>query len=281
MRGWALLVLAGCGRLAFEPVADAQDAPFTFDDSHPELPMFANPAPIAGLASAFTDDDPAITSDGLELIFSSDRTGNGDLFVSQRASRSDPWPPETAIPQFTSIKVEKGPEFSDDGLTLWLYFGGDIAMSTRATRTSPWSAPQVILVVSGEPGTPSVCDGDRQMVLREKINTINKLYVTTRASTAATWPDPSPLGDVISSAAESGPWVTSDCNRIYFDSQDVGTPRMYVVDRDPQSGAFGAARFALDPAVGNVHDASLTDDERYVVFAHKVAGLDQIWEASR
>ena len=283
MRAWLVLaLLPGCGRIAFEPLA-TNDAGGPLPDGRPTFPAFATANPIPALASVGADDDPAVASDGLELIFSSDRLGTDDLYVTQRASRSDPWPAATAMPEFMSAGVEKGPELSDDGLTLWLYFEGDLAISTRAARGSPWSAPQVVLSKTGpELGTPSVCDGELQMFLREKVTTTNKLYVSIRASTTASWPAPVPLGDITSTAAaESGPWVTPDCNRLYFDSDASGSTQLYVVDRDLATGAFGTATLAVDLSLGFVHDLSLTDDERYCVFAKRVNGIQQIWEASR
>ncbi|HUS29568.1 MAG TPA: hypothetical protein VMZ53_13740 [Kofleriaceae bacterium] len=272
MRAWALLLLGGCGRLAFDPLAT--DAP---KGDAAILPPFVVGQQIASLASPFADDDPTITPDGLELIFASDRTGNTDLYVSRRASRGDPWSAPTLIAELATVGVEKGPEYSDDGLTLWFEDDGKIAMTTRATRGSAWATPQIALAFTVSLGTPTVCNGDLQMIMRTvDATSANELYTSSRASVGDAWPTPVPLDDIETGQDESGPFLTPDCSRLYFDSVGV-----FVSDRDPVSGHYGAPVRVIDQALQTCHDISLSDDEHYAVFSKKVSNIEQLWEATR
>jgi hypothetical protein len=77
--------------------------------------------------SAYNDQHPAISPDGLSLYFVSDRpggTGGLDLWVTQRDSPEDPW--QTPIPlgsAVNSLATEFAPAFSPSAH--WLFFGSD------------------------------------------------------------------------------------------------------------------------------------------------------------
>ena len=80
---------------------------------------------VAELSTSFSDQSPAISRDGLELIFPSDRTGTFgqlDLWRSTRRSLEDTWSvPENLGPGINSAFIEAGPELSFDGRTLYFH----------------------------------------------------------------------------------------------------------------------------------------------------------------
>lgn len=69
--------------------------------------------------SAFSDQQPAISKNGLSLYFTSNRPGSlggFDIQVSQRASVDDPWgPPVNLGPTLNTTSNEGNPAFSRDG----------------------------------------------------------------------------------------------------------------------------------------------------------------------
>jgi hypothetical protein len=91
----------------------------------------------------------------LELYFSSndrpDGHGMGDLYVSTRATRSDPWgPPVNLGPAVNSPGDEGSPVLSPGGLLLVFadagtrpggYGSGDLWMTRRASRSGDWEPP--------------------------------------------------------------------------------------------------------------------------------------------
>jgi len=93
--------------------------------------------------SAFSDQGPAISKDGLSLYFTSNRPGGlggpFDMYVSQRASVDDPWSaPMDLGPTVNSAFDEGNPAFSRDGHFLFFQskrpggFGGiDLWVSYR------------------------------------------------------------------------------------------------------------------------------------------------------
>jgi hypothetical protein len=107
------------------------------------------------------DSAPYLSSDGLLLFFDSDRSagyGSWDLYVSKRASLSDPW--EQAVnlgPVVNSSSYDETPQLSADGLTLYWgsrrpggYGGVDI-----------WQSPVIPIVdFNGDGGVDcgDICD---------------------------------------------------------------------------------------------------------------------------
>ncbi|MBP7053242.1 MAG: PD40 domain-containing protein [Phycisphaerae bacterium] len=99
---------------------------------------------------SFGDTWPMVSPDGLELYFSSDRPGNlgdGDLYVSNRATTQDSWGDPVNLGQAVNGPFpEMIPRLSPDGLLLFFEsprpggFGlwGEGYVARRASRSAPW-----------------------------------------------------------------------------------------------------------------------------------------------
>jgi len=109
----------------------------------------------AMINSSTWDGGPSITEDGLELFFDSNRSGSPDLYVSARATTSEPWGPAMNLGPTVnstygnSLYGDGGPSISPDGLTLFFSSARppgstsnmDIWMTTRTTRETEWGTP--------------------------------------------------------------------------------------------------------------------------------------------
>ena len=85
---------------------------------------WGDPENLVVLNSAFEDSGSAIRFDGLEMIFSSRRGGNLDLYVTRRAHRWEPWsPPENLGAIVNTASQEFSVSLSPNGRTL--YFASD------------------------------------------------------------------------------------------------------------------------------------------------------------
>ena len=128
----------------------------------------------ATVNSAYGEIHPSISTYGLELYFQSDRPGghgNFDIWVSTRATTSDPWgTPMNLGPTINTSAHDEWPGISPDGLLLFFSsnrsggFGSwDLYMARRTTREDPWGPPMnlgpMVNSASLEAGTTISTDG--------------------------------------------------------------------------------------------------------------------------
>ena len=85
---------------------------------------WSDPENLVVLNSAFEDSGSAIRFDGLEMIFSSRRGGDLDLYVTRRNHPWEPWsPPENLGATVNTASQEFSAHLSANGRTL--YFASD------------------------------------------------------------------------------------------------------------------------------------------------------------
>ena len=113
--------------------------------------------------SANNDAGPSISADGLSLYFNSTRPGghgDDDLWVTTRATVSDPWGPPVNLGSTVNCPTwDYDPSISADGLSLYFtsnrpgsYGFVDIWVTTRVTTEDDWSEPVAIMIkVNGKP----------------------------------------------------------------------------------------------------------------------------------
>jgi hypothetical protein len=134
--------------------------------------------------SAYNDNRPTISKDDLSLYFSSDRPGGSgglDLWVSQRASRDDPWGvPKNLGPTINSSAEESAPSLSRDGHWLFFHsarpggFGGlDLYASYRTNVHDDfgWQPP-----VNLGPGVNSASDDAGPILFQDEETGVTTLY---------------------------------------------------------------------------------------------------------
>jgi Tol biopolymer transport system component len=102
---------------------------------------------VVELSTSAVDERPNVRRDGLELYFDSNRAGSlgaMDLWVTTRASTTDPWSSPVNVTELNTTAAETRPSLSFDGTTL--YFGStrpgglgfsDIYVATRAKVSGP------------------------------------------------------------------------------------------------------------------------------------------------
>ena len=131
---------------AIRPGTGARDL---FTSTLDENGSFTAAVPISELNTPFDDEQPSIRRDGLEMFFVSNRPGSvvdpttglpsSDIWVSTRASTSDPWgPPVNLGPVINTAGLEGRPALSFDGRSLYFFSNGhggsgltDLFVSTR------------------------------------------------------------------------------------------------------------------------------------------------------
>jgi len=174
------------------------------------------------LNSAYGEAIDSISSDGLELYFSSNRPGGQgayDLWVLKRASADDDWgPAENLGPAVNSPSQEAGPSISADGLALYFH--------------------------SNRPGGHGDFD----------------IWVTRRATKDDSWGEAVNMGPTINCSGSDGEsWIAPDSLELYFASSrsgGYGGYDIYVARRATQDDLWGEA-VNLGPVVNSAYNEQL------------------------
>ena len=97
---------------------------------------FGTPTLVTELNSPASEGRPYLRRDGHEILFQSNRAGQGDIWVSTRAATDEPWSMPESVPVINTSGSEVTPVLSWDGRTLFIGVNrpghvGDIFYSTR------------------------------------------------------------------------------------------------------------------------------------------------------
>jgi Tol biopolymer transport system component len=196
--------------------------------------------------TTFDDREATVSSDGLTLIFSSNRDGSYDLYTSTRNSVSDAWGPATNMGNTLNSAdgIDSAPSLSEDELTL--------------------------VFVSNRPGGSGALD----------------LYVTTRTSTSDVWSAPTNLGTGVNSdAPDAAPDISCDGLRIYFHSVRNGNPDIWMTERSSFTDSWSTPTVVPTPVSTDNSELSpsISADESTLYFSSNRAGssLADIWQVTR
>ncbi|MDQ3032810.1 MAG: hypothetical protein M3Y87_10360 [Myxococcota bacterium] len=201
---------------------------------------FGAPRRIDALASSSRDSDPTATADLLELYFTSDRLGGpGNL---------------------------------------------DIWMSRRASVTAPWGAPTPVIELSSldNEQTPEVSPDGLTLWLsstRTGGRPQYDVYVSTRASRAATWGVPTLIAALASDGDEISPTLSADRLRVMFHGYDSIDHDIHEATRASTAVAFGAPTQVMSLSTISFEGAPfLWDDARVVLFDSNRPGGAGSWD---
>ena len=193
--------------------------------------------------SSGLDYSACLSSNGLELYFSSDRPGGygrTDLWFSTRPMRLDPWgPPENLGSPINTSRKDITPWITPDGLELYFssdrpggYGVYDFWVATRTTANDEWEEPVNLgPVVNSTAGEYHPCLSPDGLVLffsdydnpsfgfRPGGHGRSDMWMTRRKSTADPWESPVNLGpDMNTRAFDSQPRLSPDGSVLYFTS---------------------------------------------------------------
>lgn len=206
-------------RNGVDRVYEVTRAAATDDFSMPQL------VPNMGSVTGIPDRDPAITGDGLTLVFTSQRAGGGnwDLYITTRPSRTQPFPTPAIITELATASADWGPFITSDGLGLYYIIGGDLARSDRATLTSPWNAPGVLLGnlnTGSNEFEPAVTSDELTLFWTSDrpdagIGGLN-IWMATRAAKTDAFGSPTPVVELNSTGDDIPSWVSDDLCQMFL-----------------------------------------------------------------
>jgi len=202
--------------------------------------------------SSYIDGYACISSDGLELYFSSRRTdgyGEQDIWVTTRDNKGAEWgTPVNLGPPINTSSSDMTPWITPDGLELYFssdrpggYGVVDIWVSIRTTTSDEWGEPVNLgPVVNSTAGDYYPCLSPDGLVLffsdydnpsfrfRPGGHGQSDMWMTRRKSAADHWEPPVNLGpELNTSYCDSEPRVSPDGSVLYFNSTRPGGPGNY------------------------------------------------------
>lgn len=205
---------------------------------------FDEPVEITAVNSDAFETSPALSLNGLDLWFSSDReggAGQGDIYVSSRAVRSDPWGTPIIVPELNSEldDIPRPPAMGDTVMPLGSRRTDDTYftyLATRETPSSPFSSPVLIeeLTDSGLIVVDAHLSEDGLLLLFTSVaedDAPGDLYAAERASLAGPFGVPVLLSGVNSAEDDRDPWLSPDGEILYFSSNRDGDFEIYSATR--------------------------------------------------
>ena len=255
---------------------------------------FGEPVNLGPTVNSSSNDlCPALTGDGLTLLFGSNRPGGigaGDVWISTRDSISDPFSePVNLGPTINSSSSrDSHPAISFDGLTLAFSSdrpGGqgqlDLWMSTRKSMSEPFGEPVNLgpTVNSRQRDETPTLSADGLTLLfrsdRHKFNNFD-LWMAVRTSESALFSKPVPLGAAINTGSWEGyPTLSSDGLLLIFSRvRSEANYDLWMSTRESLSDTFGKA-ITLGPTINmssSEMSSALTSDDKTLLFASNRPG---------
>jgi Tol biopolymer transport system component len=274
---------------------------------------FGEPTNLGSIVNSASSDWGCCTSsDGLSLLFSSNREGGSggwDIWMSIRVTTAEEWEsPENLGPVVNSSALDGYPAISTDGLELYFMsdrqggIGGvDLYVAKRAMKSDAWGEPVNLGSVvnsSGNDSWPSLSADDLELYFTAGRETAGgweySLYMIKRETVDASWGQPTDLGPIVNSwPRQICPTISSDGRLLLFCDYWVAPFR---------SGGFGASdiwctsRIAQDSEWGEPVNVGLPINTPFYDEAPKISvdgstlyfasnqpggyGSDDLWQAS-
>ncbi|MHC4507478.1 MAG: LamG-like jellyroll fold domain-containing protein [Planctomycetota bacterium] len=200
------------------------------------------------------DYGPSISADGLELYFTSNRSGSFAIWVTKRATVFDPWGQAVNLgPAVNASGFDIGATISADGLELFFCStrpGGsgveDLWVAKRETAHDPWGVPTNLGAAVNSPAVDNspVISADGLLLFFESNRSGGygdfDIWFTRRTSTNDNWGPATNLGPPVNTASiESVPGIAPDGKQFYFLS----------TNRPGGLGGYDTWQTSIDPIV--------------------------------
>lgn len=263
MRGAAVavLVLGGCGRVAFEARLDANS------DSVADAGVVRWKAPriLAELGTSISDAGPSITADLLTIVWTDNQggAGGGDIWTATRATPTSPFTNFTNLAALNTAMNEYSPEISADGQTLYFnsdrFDTGDLFVA-QGGGTS-WSAPQPVagIPTAGYQGDSGVTPDGLTIVY----DSAARFWRASRTDTASAFANSVAIPEAEVDPDIAAPTVGHNADVVYF---HAGAPRdIYVMRKEGNTYSTPVPVVELNTPQRDA-DPFINDDETYMLY---------------
>lgn len=243
------LTMVGRAALGTLVLAGTAFAMPRFSDWSEPANLASVPGSGAGISTPAVDGCASLSPDGLKIAFTSNRTGNFDIYVASRSSKSDAFGAPVRVPAPVSTSANDACPTIAQGNRLFyssdrddpaydLYVARHIAGAWSVERLGPninrpgWLDESATLYE----------DGGHEVMLfsrRRPDGSEGKIYQSIDGGPASLV-----AGGPHSSASDNRPSITHDGKALFYDSDRYGTlggPDLYYSTRSSTSEPFGSA----------------------------------------
>lgn len=263
-----------------------QNAPSPWHFSEPQL--------LQALASPAKTDNPSVSGDLLELYFTSERTGNADIYVAERSAPNAPFSAPRRVDALSTIGLETSPIITADALTLYWASdrdGGqgdlDIWLSTRPERAaSAWSAPQNLRSLNSSakdlPRLPGLHDTVMPLSSDRGTRGYYSVLFAARGAEPNVYLTPKPLPELeFDRSSTVDGFLTEDgLTLFYVTGPAIGAADMFVASRRNTGEPFEHfAPLADLNTASDERDPWLSADQTRFFFSSNRSGVYAIYEA--
>ena len=257
---WIPVVTPGCGRLNFQRVPQggaclSGKAPGTFVVDAP---------PIAALASPGDERDPYLTPDGLELYFSSDRSGAYLAYHAVRPSRDAPFGEPALVSTTPPPEVSRFIPAGARGRTAWAAAGMQSDLYVTGPDGSTWE-PVGELNTESDEYDPFPLDGGRTLWFLRETATSSRILVATRERVSDPFGSPTVVD--VGGSHPGNPSLPADESILVFNASPSGTSRIWYATRSAD-GTYGSEQRVPGIDVGNGnYEPTISSDGCELIFA--------------
>ena len=270
-------------------VGDAMDAPS-------DGGAFGTPQVITGLrGDAFDVQDPSMTSEELELYFTSPTGGQNDIWLARRTLTTDPWGAGALVSELSSPQNDEDPEVSVDGLNLFFSSdrGGDgvhLYVSQRRTRDTPWEQPVRVdgLGSATLDVAPAVDRTQLYLAFASQRGAASDLHLfaATRPDASAAWQLAGELTALNSTSRDTDPALFAQGRSLIFASLRAapgGKTDLFQTSRSDVSSPFASSVDSISALTTSAseEDPWVSQDGRHILFVSDRDGRSRIYEAWR
>lgn len=186
------------------------------------------PVQVAELSSPDFERGGTVAPDELTIWFTRNipSTGETDVFVSTRASKSDPWGTPTEVPE---LSFGNGAAFQPRVLASGLAMTEEtfhppyrIMSATRSSATATWERPEPLMGPFDLLDDDSMMSEDQLQIVFSRStpgctqDPCDTLYVATRAHVTDLFGTPAPITELAAIGDLRYPWMSADGHTLYF-----------------------------------------------------------------
>ncbi|HTU59027.1 MAG TPA: hypothetical protein VMF89_11350 [Polyangiales bacterium] len=274
--------------------ACADGSVLVLGQSAPNPWHFNEPQLLEALVSPAKTDNPSVSGDLLELYFTSERSGNADIYVAQRSAPSTPFLAPRRVDALSTTGLETSPIITADALTLYWASdrdGGlgdlDIWLSTRPDRSSSaWSAPQNLRSLNSSakdlPRLPGLHDTVMPLSSDRGSRGYYSVLFAARSAEPNGYlsPEPVPELDFERSSTVDGFLTDDGLTLFYVTGPAIGAADMFVAARRNTNEPFEHFVPLADlNTASDERDPWLSADQTRFYFSSNRSGVYAIYEA--